>query len=140
MPRIATALMFVGRQYGRAEEAMRLYVSLFEQSRVLEIERFGDDEDQSGVKLARFTLAGAEYVAMDSGGEHRFGFTPALSLFVNCDSGDQLDRAFAALSEGGSVLMPLQAYPFSQRFGWVQDRFGVSWQLNLAAEESAPPR
>jgi predicted 3-demethylubiquinone-9 3-methyltransferase (glyoxalase superfamily) len=127
--------MFVGRQYGRAEEAMRLYVSLFGQSRILEIERFGEGEGQAGVKQARFTLAGAEYVAMDSGGEHQFGFTPAISMFVDCDSEKQLDGAFAKLSEGGSVLMPLQAYPFSPRFGWVQDRFGVSWQLNLATGE-----
>jgi predicted 3-demethylubiquinone-9 3-methyltransferase (glyoxalase superfamily) len=132
MPRLATALMFVGPQCGRAEEAIGLYVSLFERSRILEIERFGEDEGQAGIKRARFTLGGVEYVAMDSGAEHQFGFTPAISLFVDCDSAEQLDRAFAKLSEGGSVLMPLQAYPFSPRFGWAQDRFGVSWQLNLA--------
>lgn len=137
MQRIATALMFVGPQYGRAEEAMRLYVSLFEQSRILEIERFGEGEAEPRVKRGRFMLAGAEYAAMDSGGEHQFGFTPAISLFVDCDSEEQLDGAFAELSEGGNVLMPLQAYPFSRRFGWVEDRFGVSWQLNLATGESS---
>jgi predicted 3-demethylubiquinone-9 3-methyltransferase (glyoxalase superfamily) len=137
MQRIAPALMFVGEQYGKAEEAMRLYVSLFERSRILEIERFGEDEAEPAVKRARFVLAGTEYSAMDSDGPHQFGFTPAISLFVDCDSEDQLDAAFAKLSEGGSVLMPLQDYPFSPRFGWVQDRFGVSWQLNLTAEESS---
>ena len=124
--------MFVGDQYGRAEEAMSLYVSLFEDSRVLDIERFGADEDESGVKRARFELAGREHIAMDSGGEHPFTFTPAISLSVDCDSEHQLDEAFAELSEGGTILMPLQAYPFSARFGWLNDRFGVSWQLNLA--------
>jgi predicted 3-demethylubiquinone-9 3-methyltransferase (glyoxalase superfamily) len=124
--------MFVGDQNGRAEEAMNLYVSVFEDSRVLDIERFGAEEDESGVKRARFVLAGREYIAMDSGMEHAFTFTPAISLFVDCESEQQLNAAFAELSDGGSILMPLQAYPFSARFGWLQDRFGVSWQLNLA--------
>jgi predicted 3-demethylubiquinone-9 3-methyltransferase (glyoxalase superfamily) len=125
--------MFVGDQYGKAEEAMNLYVSLFEDSRVLDVERFGPgEEEESGIKRARFLLAGREYIAMDSGGAHPFTFTPAISLFVDCDDEGQLDAAFAKLSDGGSVLMALQAYPFSPRFGWVADRFGVSWQLNLA--------
>jgi predicted 3-demethylubiquinone-9 3-methyltransferase (glyoxalase superfamily) len=133
MQRIATCLMFVGDQYGKAEEAMNLYVSLFEDSRVLDVERFGPgEEEESGIKRARFLLAGREYIAMDSGGAHPFTFTPAISLFVDCDDEGQLDAAFAKLSDGGSVLMALQAYPFSPRFGWVADRFGVSWQLNLA--------
>ena len=132
MQRIATCLMFVGDQYGRAEEAMRLYVSLFEESRVLEVERFGAEEEESGVKQARFVLAGREYIAMDSGRAHPFTFTPAMSLFVDCDSERQLDEAFAELSDGATILMPLQAYPFSAKFGWLADRFGVSWQLNLA--------
>jgi predicted 3-demethylubiquinone-9 3-methyltransferase (glyoxalase superfamily) len=55
-----------------------------------------------------------------------------MSLFVDCDSEQQLDEAFAELSDGGTILMPLQAYPFSAKFAWLQDRFGVSWQLNLA--------
>jgi predicted 3-demethylubiquinone-9 3-methyltransferase (glyoxalase superfamily) len=132
MPQISTCLMFVGDQNGRAEEAMNLYVSVFEDSRVLDIEHFRAEEDESGVKRARFVLAGREYIAMDSGREHHFTFTPAISLFVDCESEQQLDSAFAELSDGGSILMPLQAYPFSARFGWLQDRFGVSWQLNLA--------
>jgi predicted 3-demethylubiquinone-9 3-methyltransferase (glyoxalase superfamily) len=132
MQRIATCLMFVGEQCGRAEEAMRLYVSLFDDSRVVHIERFGADEEESGVKQARFVLAGREYIAMDSGAAHAFTFTPAMSLFVDCGSEQELDDAFAALSDGATILMPLQAYPFSARFGWLADRFGVSWQLNLA--------
>jgi predicted 3-demethylubiquinone-9 3-methyltransferase (glyoxalase superfamily) len=132
MQRIATCLMFVGDQYGRAEEAMRLYVSLFDESRVLELERFGPDEEESGLRRARFLLAGREHLAMDSGHAHPFTFTPAMSLFVDCDSEQRLDEAFAELSDGGSVLMALQPYPFSPKFGWLADRFGVSWQLNLA--------
>jgi predicted 3-demethylubiquinone-9 3-methyltransferase (glyoxalase superfamily) len=62
---------------------------------------------------------------------HAFTFTPSLSLFVDCAGEDALDRRFAALSDGGQVLMPPADYGFSRKFAWVQDRFGVSWQLNL---------
>ena len=54
-----------------------------------------------------------------------------ISLFVDCANEAEIDRLFAELSEGGSVLMPLAAYPFSRKFGWLADKFGVSWQLNL---------
>jgi predicted 3-demethylubiquinone-9 3-methyltransferase (glyoxalase superfamily) len=123
--------MFVGDQYGKAEEAMNLYVSLFEDSRVLHVERFRDDEEQSGVKYGRFVLAGREFAAMDSGLAHAFTFTPATSLVVEFDDERKLDEAFAALSDGGFVLMPLDEYDFSAKFGWTSDRYGVSWQLKL---------
>jgi predicted 3-demethylubiquinone-9 3-methyltransferase (glyoxalase superfamily) len=133
MQRIATCLMFVGDQYGKAEEAMNLYVSAFDDSDVLEVEHFGADEEESGIKRATFRLAGRDFIAMDSGAEHPFTFTPAMSLFVDCDDEAQLDAAFSTLSEEGTVLMPLQSYPFSPKFGWLADRYGVSWQLNLPA-------
>ena len=60
-----------------------------------------------------------------------FTFTPAMSLFVECRSDAELATLFERLSEGGEVLMPLDQYPFSRRYGWVSDKFGVSWQLNL---------
>ena len=132
MQRIATCLMFVGDRYGKAEEAIRLYTSVFEDARVVRLERFGPDEDDDGIKHARFVLAGREFMAMDSGYAHEFTFTPAVSLFVEFDDPGRLDDAFAALSDGGAVLMPLDAYPFSTRFGWLEDRYGVSWQLSLA--------
>ena len=67
----------------------------------------------------------------DSPPVHDFTFTPSFSIFVDVASAEELDRLFAGLSEGGAVLMPLDEYGFSRRFGWVNDRFGVSWQLNL---------
>jgi predicted 3-demethylubiquinone-9 3-methyltransferase (glyoxalase superfamily) len=125
--------MFVGDQYGKAEEAMNLYVSLFENSRILEVERYGADEAEreGAVKQARFSLAGQDFIAMDSGWQHDFTFTPAISIFVDCDRETELDEVYTGLSDGGMVLMPLQEYPFSGKFAWVQDRYGVSWQLNL---------
>ena len=133
MQRIATCLMFVGDQHGRAEEAITFYTSVFEDSRILSLDRYGPgDEAEGTVRLARFSLAGQEILGMDGGRSHSFTFTPAISLFVDVDQQQLLDQAFEKLSEGGAVLMELQEYPFSPRFGWIQDRFGVSWQLNLA--------
>lgn len=132
MQRLAPCLMFVGDHCGRAEEAIALYVSTFADSRVVSVEHWRpEDAGQRGVKQARVELAGREVIAMDSAAPHQFSFTPAISLVVEFDDAEQLDAAWVPLIEGGVALMPLQAYEFSPRFGWVQDRFGVSWQLNL---------
>jgi predicted 3-demethylubiquinone-9 3-methyltransferase (glyoxalase superfamily) len=84
------------------------------------------------VKIARFTIASQEFSAGDSPVKHNFTFTPAISLFVQCESEAELDTVFSRLADGGRVLMPLGNYGFSSKFGWLDDRFGVSWQLNLA--------
>ena len=131
MPRtVATQLMFEGK----AEEAMRLYVSLFAGSEVNAIERYGPGEPgaEGSVKRAEFTLGGHRLACIDSPVKHGFTFTPSVSLFVECEDEAEMDRAFAVLSEGGAVLMPPGNYGFSTKFTWVSDRFGVSWQLNLA--------
>jgi len=124
-----TALMF---QNGDAEEAMTFYMSLFDDSKLLFAERFAAGEPGEGtIKMAAFTLAGQEYLCMDSSVRHEFTFTPSISLFVTCESEEELTRLYGALMEGGEALMPLDSYGFSKKFGWVADRFGVSWQLNL---------
>jgi predicted 3-demethylubiquinone-9 3-methyltransferase (glyoxalase superfamily) len=124
--------MFVGAQCGRAEEAIELYVTAFDDSRIVAVERFGAGAEHSGhIKQARLELAGTELRAMDSPGPHEFSFTPAISLTVEFDREERVDAAWKRLVEGGSVLMPLQRYEFSPKFGWLQDRFGVTWQLNL---------
>jgi predicted 3-demethylubiquinone-9 3-methyltransferase (glyoxalase superfamily) len=118
---------------GQAEEAMSLYVSLFPGSKISSIERYG--EDQAGragtVKQAAFELSGTRYLCIDSPAVHAFTFTPAISLFVDCDSREQLDQAFERLSAGGQVFMPPDNYGFSSWYTWVQDQYGVAWQLNL---------
>jgi uncharacterized protein (TIGR02246 family) len=125
---ITTQLMFEGQ----AEEAMRLYLSLFNGS-VTSIERYGPGGPgaEGSVKRAEFTLAGYRLACIDSPAHHSFTFTPAASLFVDCHDETALDVAFARLSEGGTVLMPPGNYGFSTKFTWLNDRFGVSWQLNL---------
>ena len=70
-------------------------------------------------------------MALDSGRQHNFTFTPALSIFVQCETESEVDALFQKLSEGGTVLMPLDTYPFSEKFDWVADKYGVSWQVNL---------
>lgn len=133
MQKLTTFLMFVGEQRGKAEEAVKFYVSLFRNSHVDKVERYGPNEgEQEGtVKQARFALSGQEFMATDSGLDHRFTFTPSMSIFVTCESESEVDDLFKKLSGGGKVRMPLNSYPFSQKFAWVEDRFGVSWQLNL---------
>ena len=127
---VSTFLMFTGK----AEEAMNRYVSLFPGSQVTGLEHFGPGEQgaEGSVKRATLTLCGHQLMCYDSPPVHDFTFTPAISLFVECESADELDTAFAALSDGGQVFMPVSSYGFSTRFGWCSDRYGVSWQLNLA--------
>ena len=134
MESIATFLMFSGEQHGKAEEAMRFYTSLVDNSEILSVERYGPGEmgPEGSVKVARFTLNGAEFMASEAPGAHAFTFTPSISLFVECESDAELRAAFDRLLDGGQALMPLDNYGFSRKFGWVQDRYGVSWQLNLA--------
>ncbi|HEY4125642.1 MAG TPA: VOC family protein [Rhizomicrobium sp.] len=128
--KITTFLMFEGG----AEEAMNFYVSLFEDSGVARISRYGAEGPgaEGSVLQAVFTLNGQEFMCVDSPVKHGFSFTPSVSLFVDCKSEAELDDLFAKLSEGGEVYMPLGDYGFSRKFGWCDDRFGVSWQLNLA--------
>lgn len=119
---------------GNAEAAMNHYISIFDNSKILQIRRYGPNEagTEGTVLHATFSLKGQEFMCIDSSVKHDFTFTPALSLYVTCETEAEIDRAFAKLSEGGAVLMPLAAYPFSPKFGWVADRYGVSWQLSLA--------
>ncbi|MBO9561030.1 MAG: VOC family protein [Caulobacter sp.] len=117
-----------------AEAAMTFYVSLFSDGEILDIERYGAAGPglEGTVIRARFRVGGQEVFVSDSFVKHAFGFTPSSSLFVDCASEDEIVRLSAVLAEGGAVLMPLGDYGFSKRFAWVNDRFGVSWQLNLA--------
>lgn len=128
---IRTHLMFLNDQ---ASDALDSYAEIFSDFTLDVINRYGpDDEGPEGqVQFARFSLAGGQFSCIDSPIEHDFGMTPAVSLFVECSDQDELERLFNRLSEGGKVLMPLDDYGFSTRYGWCNDRFDVSWQLNLA--------
>jgi predicted 3-demethylubiquinone-9 3-methyltransferase (glyoxalase superfamily) len=125
----ATHLMFEGA----AEKAMKLYVSLFSGSEIKQMDRYGPGEQgaEGTIKRADFTLGEYHLICIDSPVKHAFTFTPSMSIFVDCENEAELNEAFKHLSEGGKVMMPLDNYGFSKKFGWVSDRFGVSWQLNL---------
>jgi predicted 3-demethylubiquinone-9 3-methyltransferase (glyoxalase superfamily) len=123
-------LMFTGD----AEAAMSLYTSLFEDGEVEHVMRYGPQGPgrEGTVIHATFRLGGLRLMCIDSATEHAFSFTPAVSLHVMCASAEEVDRRYAALAESGEVLMPLGEYPFSPRYAWVKDRFGVAWQLAAA--------
>ncbi|MEW9182124.1 VOC family protein [Bacillus mycoides] len=131
--KITTFLMFEGK----AEEAMNFYTSLFNQSEIVSISRY--DENGPGkegtVIHETFTLNGQEFMCIDSYVKHDFTFTPAMSLYVTCDTEEEIETVFNKLAQDGKVLMPLGSYPFSKKFGWLNDKYGVSWQLTLAGDE-----
>ena len=126
---LAPFLMFTGS----AEEALQLYVSIVPNSRIISLVYWNENETgQVGkVKLAEVDLAGVRVKASDSLPVHKFTFTPSLSLFVSCEIRGEFDSIVEKLGEGGSMLMPPNDYGFSKRFCWLNDRFGVSWQVNL---------
>ena len=123
-------------QDGRAHEAMRFYVELFPNSDIVALDLYGADEigAQGTVRLGVMHLSGQRVMCSESPIRHPFDFTPSLSFWYDCASAQQLDHLFAALSADGVVMMPPDSYGFSPRFAWVQDRFGVSWQLNVVEE------
>lgn len=124
-------LMFQG---GKGQAALDFYLATLPGSRIVSIEHF----DAAGpgpagtIKRALAEIAGQRVMVHDSHISHGFDFTPSFSFFVDCADAVEIERVFAALADGGAVLMPLGDYGWSTRFGWVADRFGVSWQVNLA--------
>lgn len=116
----------------QVEEALELYTTAFKDSKVGSLTRNGEagPGPAGTVMMATFQLAGREFMALN-GGPH-FKFSPAVSFFVDCETQEEVDALWGKLSAGGIVLMELGAYPFSEKFGWLEDKFGLSWQLNLA--------
>jgi len=131
-----TVLMFVGKQCGRAAEAIEFYARAVPGFEVGEVVRITDPAEPrvGDVQRAEFTIGGTPFKAFDSDGPHAFGFTPACSIWVDLESESTLDDVYAQLSDDGTVRMPVDDYGFSRRFAWVDDRFGVSWQLNVAVD------
>ncbi|MBP7240906.1 VOC family protein [Amaricoccus sp.] len=120
---------------GAAEEAAAFYASLVPDSEVGAITRYGKvgqeihGQGEGTVMTAEFLLAGTEIVAMNGG--PLFRFTPAISLFVTLPDRADVDRVWDGLIEGGRPLMPLDAYPWAPRYGWLADRWGLTWQVAL---------
>jgi predicted 3-demethylubiquinone-9 3-methyltransferase (glyoxalase superfamily) len=119
--KFAPSLMFTGKQNGKAEQAIKFYTSLFDDSRVDGILKYGpeDGETEENVKHAQFRLGNQSFMAMDSSYEHGFGFNEAVSFVVSCDTQEEIDFYWDKLSEGGE----------ESQCGWLKDQFGVSWQI-----------
>ncbi len=120
--KIAPALMFVGEQCGKAEEAIRYYTSVFSGASVDGILHYGPDDkpDREGtLKFGAFTLEGQRFSAMDSAYDHGFSFNEAISLMVFCENQAEIDYFWDKLS----------AHPEAEQCGWLKDRFGLSWQI-----------
>jgi predicted 3-demethylubiquinone-9 3-methyltransferase (glyoxalase superfamily) len=120
--RIIPTLLFVGKQYGKAEEAMNFYASVFENARVGDILRYskGEEPDKEGtVKHSSFILEGQEFAAMDSARDHNFEFNEAISFMVHCEIQEEIDSYWGKLS----------AYPEAEQCGWLKDKYGLSWQI-----------
>ncbi|MDO8425134.1 MAG: VOC family protein [bacterium] len=109
-----------------AREAAEFYTSLFPDSRVEYVTTL-QGTPSGAVDVVSFVLSGQEFMCISAG--PYFQFTPAISFMVACATPAEVDALWEQLADGGKVLMELGAYPFSTRYGWVQDRYGLSWQL-----------
>jgi predicted 3-demethylubiquinone-9 3-methyltransferase (glyoxalase superfamily) len=120
--KIVPTLMFVGKVVGKAEKAINFYVSVFHNSRVGGVDRYGKGEEpdvEGTVKHASFTLEGEEFGAMDSAFPHKFAFNEAISLMVHCETQEEIDYYWEKLS----------ADPMAEQCGWLKDKYGLSWQV-----------
>lgn len=121
-PFLVPALMFVGDVVGRAEEAINFYLSVFKNSKMGEIIRFGagqEPEKEGTVMFADFMIENQWFAATDSAREHNFSFNEAISFIVNCEDQEEIDYYWEKLS----------AVPEAEQCGWLKDKYGVSWQI-----------
>jgi predicted 3-demethylubiquinone-9 3-methyltransferase (glyoxalase superfamily) len=104
---------------GKAEEAMNFYVSIFKNSKVGQVTRYGDagPGPKGAVMSATFELDGQQFYALNGGPQ--FTFSPAISFFVNCETQEEVDEMWGKLSQGGGT----------HQCGWLHDKFGVTWQI-----------
>lgn len=121
-----------------AKEAATFYASVFPDTKITNITTI-HDTPSGDADIVSFELWGQKFMAINAG--PLFKFNPSVSFFVNFDpsrdkdASDKLDEVWNKLSEGGTALMPLNEYPFSEKYGWIQDKYGVSWQVMLTNPE-----
>lgn len=128
----------------QAEELAAFYTKTFPDGRIVARSHYpSSGENPSGkapgsVLTVEFEIAGQRFTALNGGPV--FHINPSVSFFVHVDTPKEADRLVAALEEGGKVMMPLGSYPFSERYAWVADRFGVSWQVITGRRSPGGPR
>ncbi|MGD9682314.1 MAG: VOC family protein [Candidatus Obscuribacterales bacterium] len=135
MSKFATCLWFDSC----AEEAVRFYTTVFDRAEIKSMSYYGGvgqdvhHREKGSLMTITCSLDGLELMGLNGGPVYTL--SPAISLYVSCRREAEVERLYSGLSEGGSVLMPLDRYPFSEKYAWVSDRFGASWQLNLTGEQ-----
>jgi predicted 3-demethylubiquinone-9 3-methyltransferase (glyoxalase superfamily) len=139
MQKIQPSLWF---SENNSEEAMKFYTSVFPNSKIVSIEYYpsGYSEGplagmEGKVINGVFELAGTRFICLD-GGPGVFEFNPSVSFFINCASAEEVENYYNKLVEGGSVMMPLDKYPFSEKYAWVADKYGVSWQISVGKSKA----
>lgn len=125
-----TSLTF---QDNNAENAMNFYVEVFDNAKVISVKRWqkGGPGEEGKIMQALFSLDGNLFMCSDSRPVHDWDFSPAVSNYIECENESELETLFSRLSKNGNVTMPPDNYGFSQKFAWVIDQYGVSWQLNF---------
>ncbi len=122
----------------QAEEAAKFYTSVFKKSKVGKITRASKvgfeihGLPEGTVMTIEFEIEGQKFIALNGG--PLFKFTPAVSFLVACNTKDEVDAIWEKLSEGGTALMELGEYPFSEKYGWTLDRYGLSWQVMFMSD------
>ena len=123
----------------QAEEAVQFYTTVFSNAKIGDITRYDaaaaqvSGQPEGSVMTVSFELEGQPFVALNGG--PLFLFNPSISFFVGCHTKEEVDALWEKLSEGGQSLMPLDAYPFSERYGWLQDQYGLSWQVMFVGDQ-----
>jgi len=134
-----TFLTFVGDQCGKAKEAIKFYTSIFPNSEIKSITKYAEGEPGGTPELIKygvFSLNGTEYMVSESNYKHAWSFSPGVSLFVSSKSEEEVQILFDKLSNGGQIMIPLDKYEegdygFGKKFGWCEDKYGISWQVLL---------
>jgi predicted 3-demethylubiquinone-9 3-methyltransferase (glyoxalase superfamily) len=117
----------------QAEEAAQFYISLFPDSKIGTVTYYDkasalvSGQAEGSILTLEFELAGQQFAGLNGGPQ--FQFNPSISFHLKCATKNEVDELWNKLSDGGDILMPLAEYPFSERYGWCNDRYGVSWQV-----------
>ena len=119
--KIIASFLFVGEQYGKAQDAMKHYTSIFPNAAIYHLETYkaGEAQPEGNLKFGNFALEGEMFAAMDGTGNHNFQFNEGVSLMAECETQEEIDNYWTKLTEGGA----------ESRCGWLKDKFGVSWQI-----------
>jgi predicted 3-demethylubiquinone-9 3-methyltransferase (glyoxalase superfamily) len=118
-----------------AEEAVNFYSEVFGNAEILTISRYGKEgyehhkKPEGSAMAVSFSMHGQEFLALNGGPQYTH--SPGVSFYVTCETKEEADRVWRVLAEKGTILMPYDQYEWSEKYGWLNDRYGVSWQVSL---------